>query len=269
MARDGYWTEHQNIDMCFQGDVEILEGAIVKDIPKLKKIVEEKNYSAVCVGSFPHAALKKFDYQLTAEHCKPSKGYTNTLYIWHRTGSASGKERESQRAEEYKKWKDGDHRTVDGKSHGHSSTAKQSDALYDDDSETPEGITWMLFSYDGRMGRKKFFMASILALIIFWSLLVILWLVILDWNTFEGFLVSVLILAPLGLWMQSATVVKRLKDNGDDPRAAIGYCLLPLMPYLGYPLQFLWWMSLVLKKGDQGPNKFGADPRDISVYDNY
>ena len=107
MARDGYWTEHQNIDMCFQGDVEILEGAIVKDIPKLKKIVEEKNYSAVCVGSFPHAALKKFDYQLTAEHCKPSKGYTNTLYIWHRTGSASRKERESQRADKYKKWKEG------------------------------------------------------------------------------------------------------------------------------------------------------------------
>ncbi len=81
MARDGYWTEHQNIDMCFQGDVEILKGVIVKDIPKLKKIVEEKNYSAVCVGSFPHAALKKFDYQLTAEHCKPSKGYTNTLHL--------------------------------------------------------------------------------------------------------------------------------------------------------------------------------------------
>ena len=176
---------------------------------------------------------------------------------------------ERKRGEEYQKWKDGDHRTVDGESHGHSSTAKQSDALYDDDSEVSEGITWMLFSYDGRMGRKKFFMASILALIIFWSLLVILWLVILDWNTIEGFLVSVLTLAPLGLWMQSATVVKRLKDNGDDPRAAIGYCLLPLMPYLGYPLQFLWWMSLVLKKGDQGPNKFGADPRDISVYDNY
>ena len=39
MARDGYWTEHQNIDMCFQGDVEILEGAIVKDISKLKKLL--------------------------------------------------------------------------------------------------------------------------------------------------------------------------------------------------------------------------------------
>ena len=97
------------------------------------------------------------------------------------------RELERKREEEYEKWKDGAHGTVDGKSHSHSTTAKQSGALYDKDSETPESITWMLFSYDGRMGRKKFFMASILALIIFWSLLVVLWLVILDWNTIEGF----------------------------------------------------------------------------------
>jgi hypothetical protein len=44
MARDGYWTENQNIDMCFQGDEEILEGAIVKDISKLKKLLRRKSY---------------------------------------------------------------------------------------------------------------------------------------------------------------------------------------------------------------------------------
>ena len=179
------------------------------------------------------------------------------------------RELERKRGEEYQKWKDGDHRTVDGESHGHSSTAKQSDALYDEDSEASEGITWMLFSYDRRMGRKKFFVASVLAFIIFWSLVVVLWLVILNWNSIEGFLVAFLLLAPLGLWMQSATVAKRLKDNGTDPGAAIAYCCLPLVPYLGYPLQFLWWVALVLDKGTQGPNKFGADPRDIAVYDNY
>ncbi len=179
------------------------------------------------------------------------------------------RELERKRGEEYQKWKDGDHRTVDGESHGHSSTAKQSDALYDDDSEVSEGITWMLFSYERRMGRKKFFMASILALIIFWSLVIILWLVILDWNTIEGFLVSVLVLAPLGLWMQSATVAKRLKDLGTGPGAAAGYCALPLIPYMGYVIQFIWWVSLVLTEGTQGDNEFGADPRDVSVYDNY
>merc|ERR1719453_1696822 len=46
-------------------------------------------YSAVCVGSFSHAALKNFDYQLTKEHCKPSQGYTNELHIWFPSGAAA------------------------------------------------------------------------------------------------------------------------------------------------------------------------------------
>ena len=38
------------------------------------------------MGSFDHAALKKFPYQLTADHCEPSPGYSNTFYIWHGRG---------------------------------------------------------------------------------------------------------------------------------------------------------------------------------------
>ena len=56
-------------------------------IESLKKIVEQKGYSAVCVGSFGHAALKNFDYQLTKDHCKPSQGYTNELYIYFPEGA--------------------------------------------------------------------------------------------------------------------------------------------------------------------------------------
>ena len=41
----------------------------------------------MCVGSFGHAALKNFDYQLTKEHCKPSQGYTNELYIYFPDGA--------------------------------------------------------------------------------------------------------------------------------------------------------------------------------------
>jgi len=48
-------------------------------IEDLKRIVQEKGYSCVCFGCFGHAAFKKFPYQLTAEHCLPSSGYTNTL----------------------------------------------------------------------------------------------------------------------------------------------------------------------------------------------
>ena len=85
----GGWSEHQNIDMCGQGDVEIIhDWRSTHSVDDLKRIVEQKGYSAVCVGSFGHAALKKFPYQLTPGHCKPSRGYTNTLYIWENGGGA-------------------------------------------------------------------------------------------------------------------------------------------------------------------------------------
>merc|ERR1719450_800391 len=84
----GTWRKFTNIDMCFQGDAEIIhDWKRHHTIASLKKIVEQKGYSAVCVGSFGHAALKSFSYQLTAEHCKPSQGYTNELYIWFPEGS--------------------------------------------------------------------------------------------------------------------------------------------------------------------------------------
>lgn len=80
------WTVHENIDMCFQGDVEIIhDWKSNHSIEDLKRIVEEKSYSAVVVGSFGHAALKTFDYQLKPEHCKPSNGYTCTIYIYDRS----------------------------------------------------------------------------------------------------------------------------------------------------------------------------------------
>eukprot|EP00927_Polykrikos_kofoidii_P053189 TRINITY_DN4745_c0_g1_i14.p1 TRINITY_DN4745_c0_g1~~TRINITY_DN4745_c0_g1_i14.p1 ORF type:complete len:406 (-),score=25.32 TRINITY_DN4745_c0_g1_i14:93-1310(-) len=72
----GTWTEHVDIDMCGQGDAEIIPDWKNKvTIEDLKRIVEEKGYSAITVSngypSFGHAALKKFDYQLTPAHCKP------------------------------------------------------------------------------------------------------------------------------------------------------------------------------------------------------
>ena len=82
------WSAHQNIDMCGQGDIEVIHNWRGKHvIEELMRKVEQNGYSAVCVGSFGHAALKKFPYQLTAGHCKPSSGYTNTLYIWSGGGS--------------------------------------------------------------------------------------------------------------------------------------------------------------------------------------
>ncbi len=91
------WSVHQNIDMCGQGDVEIIwNWHSTHSIEDLKRIVEQKGYSAFSVpdqglpGRSPHAALKQFSYQLTAGHCKPSRGYTNTLYIYSGGGSGGG-----------------------------------------------------------------------------------------------------------------------------------------------------------------------------------
>jgi len=69
--------------MCGQGDIEIISNwRASQSIEDLKRIVEKKGYSAISVGSFGHAALKKFDYQLTAKHCARSPGYTNQLFIY-------------------------------------------------------------------------------------------------------------------------------------------------------------------------------------------
>ena len=85
------WSVHQNIDMSNQGDKEIIHSWRMKhSIEDLKRIVEQKGYSAISVGNFDFAALKKFPYQLTAGHCKPSRGYTNTLYIYSGGGSGGG-----------------------------------------------------------------------------------------------------------------------------------------------------------------------------------
>jgi len=84
--RGGTWTQHSNIDMCGQGDVEIIGNwTATHSIDDLKRMVETKGYSAFTVSpgqqSFDHAALKKFDFALNTEHCKPT-GYSCTIYIY-------------------------------------------------------------------------------------------------------------------------------------------------------------------------------------------
>jgi len=77
------WSGHKNMDMCGQGDIMIISDWRAKySVEDLKKIVEQNGYSGFSVGSFGHAALKSFNYQLTLSHCRPSPGYTNTIYIY-------------------------------------------------------------------------------------------------------------------------------------------------------------------------------------------
>ena len=62
--------------MCNQGDVEIIHNwKATHSIQDLKNIVARKHYSAFTVSngqpSFGHAALKKFNFELTADLCEP------------------------------------------------------------------------------------------------------------------------------------------------------------------------------------------------------
>jgi len=93
-ADGGIWTTYENIDMCGQGDVEIIgEWEQKHSIEDLKKMVIKKGYSAISVSpnseSYGHAALKKFSYNLTPMHCKP-RAYKCHLYIFNSFGSSDG-----------------------------------------------------------------------------------------------------------------------------------------------------------------------------------
>ena len=94
----GTWTEHRDIDMCGQGDAELVHNwKKTHSVEQLKRIAEQKGYSAVTVSSgtpsFGHAAFKKFSYQLTPAHCKPISScckHPCTIYIFAPGGGGGG-----------------------------------------------------------------------------------------------------------------------------------------------------------------------------------
>ena len=80
----GEWTEHENLDMAFQGDVEQIHNwKECYTIDQLKQYAIDKGYSCFSVSDsdFNHASMKKFDYQLTPEKCSPPPGYSCKIYI--------------------------------------------------------------------------------------------------------------------------------------------------------------------------------------------
>ena len=78
----GTWVCLKNKDMCGQGDVDGIGDwkAEGKSLDDLRRICEERGHMAFSIDPsgrhFKHCAFKKFDYQLTAQHCTPSPGYT-------------------------------------------------------------------------------------------------------------------------------------------------------------------------------------------------
>merc|ERR1712038_845846 len=69
---------------CGQGDVEFIKNwRNTHSLEDLKRHAENKGYSAFSIGGFDFAAFKKFNYQLDIDHCKPSRGYTNSIWIYN------------------------------------------------------------------------------------------------------------------------------------------------------------------------------------------
>ena len=98
----GTWAQYQNIDMCGQGDVELIKDWRSKySLEDLKHKVEENNWSAISIGEFGFAVLKNFDYNLEPSRCKPTMGYKNTLYIYTPPPALDKK---SQKIEEDNLW---------------------------------------------------------------------------------------------------------------------------------------------------------------------
>jgi len=95
-AEKGIWASYSNIDMCGQGDIEFIDDwKNNTTLQSLKEICEKKGYSSITYAnanaSISHAALKKFDYQLTKEHCKPISTcckHPCTIWIYTRPGAS-------------------------------------------------------------------------------------------------------------------------------------------------------------------------------------
>ena len=86
----GHWITQVNTDMPKDGDIQTIkdwrkQGKTLND---LKKMVEKKKWSAICIGTFPDAYLKSFAFQLKPNNTKKvtedemKKGKRTSFHIW-------------------------------------------------------------------------------------------------------------------------------------------------------------------------------------------
>jgi FAD/FMN-containing dehydrogenase/uncharacterized membrane protein YhaH (DUF805 family) len=112
-------------------------------------------------------------------------------------------------------------------------------------------VTYLLFTFNGRLSKGVFWLASLF----YWSAFYVLYNLLLfgigEQATF--------ILYPLLFWIIAATSIKRLHDQGFS-----GYWLLTiLIPVLG-PLWLIW--RLGFKKGNYTTNNYGSVPGSAPDY---
>jgi FAD/FMN-containing dehydrogenase/uncharacterized membrane protein YhaH (DUF805 family) len=112
-------------------------------------------------------------------------------------------------------------------------------------------VTYLLFTFNGRLSKGTFWLASLFYWCTFYVLYNLLLLAIGEGATF--------ILYPLLFWIITATSIKRLHDQGYS-----GYWLFTvLIPVLG-PLWLFW--RLGFKKGNYMANNYGSVPGSAPDY---
>lgn len=73
---DENWVGYRNIDMCGEGDIDIInDWEDHATIEELRQVGVEGGISAITVSDgdpgYDHAFIKAFEYTLTKDHCKP------------------------------------------------------------------------------------------------------------------------------------------------------------------------------------------------------
>ncbi|SHO66082.1 Uncharacterized membrane protein YhaH, DUF805 family [Pseudoxanthobacter soli DSM 19599] len=109
-------------------------------------------------------------------------------------------------------------------------------------------ILWLLFSFDGRIGREPFFLGFVLITLVEVVLM----------SPMRGEIQELiaqpnlpfLVIIGIALWTEFALAVKRLHDRGYSAL----FSLILFIPFVNFIFFFL---VLALVPGDAGPNRYG------------
>src|SRR5262245_30571961 len=115
-------------------------------------------------------------------------------------------------------------------------------------SDSMNGLLSVLFSFDGRINRAKFWGAEILVTIV-----AVVVMLIAQAGGNGGGVIILVILVPLMIWTGLAVGVKRFHDR--DKSGA--WVLIQFVPIIGG----LWYLiECGFLEGTSGPNQYGPDP---------
>lgn|GEM_PF-789012 len=104
---------------------------------------------------------------------------------------------------------------------------------------------WLLFRFDGRIGREAYWLSILLLSCILFIILSIT----IAWIGLEATEGALVFFAIPSLWVQMAILIKRQHDRG----LAWYWCALSFVPVFG----LIWMIAMGVIPGNTGPNAYG------------